>query len=38
MLKMNEKVAANWKEFEEQNTSLKTKLLEALTKVSHLEA
>ena len=38
MLKINEKVSISWKESEEQNTSLKVELLEALTKVSHLEA
>ena len=37
MLKMSEKVAKSWNEFEEQNTFLKAKLSEALTKVSHLE-
>ncbi|XXG73420.1 hypothetical protein AAC387_Pa07g2340 [Persea americana] len=38
MLKINEKVATSWKESEEQNTFLKAELLEALTKVSHLES
>ena len=37
MLKMNEKMANKWKEFEEQNSSLKVELAEALTKVQKLE-
>ena len=38
MLKMNKKVATSWKEYEEHDTFLKAELLEALTKVIHLEA
>jgi hypothetical protein len=38
MLKINEKVAISWQEYEEQSTSLKVELSETLIKVSHLEA
>lgn len=37
MLKMNEKVANNWKESKEQDSSLKAELSEALAKMHHLE-
>ena len=37
MIKMNEKVAINWKASKEHNSSLKAELPEALAKVQQLE-